>query len=151
MIAFRLGHRRYPLLDGGGAFLHGSRWCTPGRYIVHMASTYSLAVLENLVHWQLVVLPPEMSFIQASIPEEVPRTVPESAEVPGWDRYPYGPSQAYGDAWYDAMDTAVLVVPSVLSPFEHNVLLNRKHGDFSRITVGGAREAILDRRLFVRL
>jgi RES domain-containing protein len=148
-----LGHRRYPLFDGfdgGGAFKYGSRWCSPGRYLVHTAYTYSLAVLENLVHWQMTALPPEQQYVEARIPARVSREVLGRDELSGWDDFPYGPSQSFGDRWYDEQRTAVLVVPSVLSPFEPNVLLNQRHPEFARVTASDPASAVLDQRLFRR-
>ena len=41
----------------------------------------------------------------------------------------------------------MLVVPSVLSPFEPNVLINQDHPDTGRIQVSAERPVALDRRL----
>lgn len=147
LIAYRLGHVDYPILDGGGAFKYGSRWCSPGRYIVHAAAAYSLAVLENVVHWGVASLPPGMQFVRVSIPAATSCKVLEPTDLPGWDAYPYGPSQPYGDGWYDSMESAVLVVPSVLSPFEPNVLINQRHPEFVSLSASDPAPAILDLRL----
>ncbi len=148
--AFRIAHADYPIFDGGGAYKYGSRWCTPGRYIVHTASTYSLAVLENVVHWRLSALPPSQHFIRITIPEAVSRIALRADELSGWSDYPYGPSQEYGDDWYDRRASAVLIVPSVVSPFEPNVLLNQRHEEFRRIKATDPAPAVLDERLFVQ-
>jgi RES domain-containing protein len=148
LTAFRLASARYPIFDGGGAFRYGSRWCTPGRHIIHAASTYALAVLENIVHWRLAALPPQHQYIRVRIPKEVSRRVVRVDEIPGWDAMPYGPSQALGDRWYDVQETAVLIVPSVLSPFEPNLLLNARHPDLARVRTSTPQPAILDERLF---
>lgn len=147
LTAYRLAHRDYPIFDGGGAFQHGSRWCSPGRYIVHAASAYALAVLENVVHWRLAYLPPGMRYVRVRIPAAVSRRALDPADLPGWDGYPYGASQAYGDAWYDRRESAVLIVPSVLSPFEPNVLINQRHPEFEGISASDPAPAVIDPRL----
>jgi RES domain-containing protein len=148
---FRIASAAHPIFDGGGARRWGSRWCTPGRNIVHAASAYALAVLENLVHWNVPRLPPAMRYVVATVPAAVDRTVLEPAALPGWDRADYRASQAFGDGWYDRGETAVLIVPSVLSPFEPNVLINQSHPEARRITVGEERPAMFDPRLFQAL
>lgn len=151
LIAYRLGHPRYPLLDGGGAFKHGSRWCSPGRYIIHAASTYALALLENVVHWRTAALPPGMQYVRLVIPTAVSREVLGATDLPpDWDAYPYGTSQRVGDDWYDSGRSAVLVVPSVLSPWEPNLLINPHHPQFVAISVSDPAPAVVDRRLFPR-
>jgi RES domain-containing protein len=147
LTAYRLSHRDYPILDGGGAFKHGSRWCSPGRYIVHAASAYALAVLENIVHWRMAYLPPGMRDVQVKIPAAVSRRALTPAELPGWDAYPYGVSQQFGDGWYDRRESAVLIVPSVLSPFEPNVLINQRHPEFEGISASDPAPAVIDPRL----
>lgn len=147
LTAYRLAHIDYPIFDGGGAFKYGSRWCSPGRYIVHAASAYALAVLENIVHWRMAYLPPGMHYVQVSIPAAVSRTALNATELPGWDAYPYGSSQQFGDAWYDRGESAVLIVPSVLSPFEPNLLINQRHPEFVGVGASDPVPAVIDSRL----
>jgi RES domain-containing protein len=145
--AFRIATAAYPVFDGGGAARWGSRWCTPGRNIIHTASAYALALLENLVHWNTTALPRGMRYVVATIPATMPRMVLDPASLAGWDRDDYSISQPYGDAWYDAGEAAVLVVPSVLSPFEPNVLINQRHADSRGIRVAEEQRASIDPRL----
>lgn len=147
---YRIASAAHPIFDGGGARRWGSRWCTPGRSIIHTASAYALAVLENLVHWNVARLPPAMRFVVATVPQEIERTLLDPEALPGWERADYGVSQAFGDGWYDHGATAVLIVPSAISPFEPNVLINQQHPDARRIVVGDERPAFLDARLLER-
>jgi RES domain-containing protein len=144
---FRIASAAYPVFDGGGASRWGSRWCRPGRNVIHTASAYALALLENLVHWNSTVLPRGMRYVVATIPATVARTVLDPAALPGWDRDDYSISQPYGDAWFDTAEVAVLVVPSLLSPYEPNVLINQRHSDSRRIRVAEEQRASIDARL----
>jgi RES domain-containing protein len=145
---YRISSAAYPIFDGGGARRWGSRWGSPGRSIIHAASAYALAVLENLVHWNVTRLPPAMRYVVATVPAALDRTVLEPDALAGWDRADYGVSRPFGDGWYDRGETAVLIVPSVLSPFEPNVLINQQHPDARRIAVGEERPGVFDSRLF---
>lgn len=147
---FRIASTAHPIFDGGGARRWGSRWCTPGRRIIHVASSYALAVLENLVHWNRARLPPSMGYVVAVVPEGVARRVLDPQACPGWDASDYAASRAFGDAWYDGGETAVLIVPSMLSPFEPNVLINQEHPDSRWIEVSEKRAVVLDPRLIGR-
>ena len=144
---FRIAGAAHPVFDGGGAHRWGSRWCTPGRRVIHASSAYSLALLENLVHWNSAWLPPEMRYVVATIPQEVSRAILDAEALPDWDRPDLGISRPLGDAWYDEAAAAVLVVPSALSPFEPNVLINQDHPEIGRVQVSAERPVALDRRL----
>jgi RES domain-containing protein len=144
---FRIASAACPVFDGGGAQRWGSRWCTRGRRVIPTASAYSLALLENRVHWNSARLPPEMRYVVATISREVSRTALNPESLPGWDRPDHDVSRPFGDAWYDEAVAAVLVVPSVLSPFEPNVLINQDHPDALRIQVSAERPVALDGRL----
>src|SRR5918994_6435597 len=87
---FRIASAAYPIFDGGGARRFGSRWCNPGRSIIHTASAYALALLENLIHWNATRLPLEMRFLVATIPATVSRSKLVLDMLPGWDRPDYG-------------------------------------------------------------
>ena len=148
--AYRIVSRRYATFDGSGTFRWGSRWVSPGRRVVHAAKTYALAVLENLVHWQTRDLPQTLVVIEVRIPEDVAQSRLDPSDVPGWDHPDYAASRVAGDAWYDACETAVLWVPSVVSPHELNVLFNERHPEFRRVVVVPAVPAGVDPRLAAR-
>ena len=59
----------------------------------------------------------------------------------------YRATRRIGDDWYERGDTAVLWVPSVVSPYESNVLCSQLHADFSRIVVGEPTPAPVDAHL----
>ena len=40
--AYRIVSPRYPPFDGTGTHRWGSRWVSPGRWVVHAAETYSV-------------------------------------------------------------------------------------------------------------
>jgi RES domain-containing protein len=136
------------VFDGSGAFRWGGRWTSPGRYVIHAAESYALALLENMVHFNLAEMPPHLSAVPLRIPADVPREVLGAHDLAGWDApAPYSASRQHGDRWYDERRTAVLVVPSVLSPFECNVLIHQEHPDARSTEVGDSVPTTLDQRL----
>lgn len=144
---YRIVSSRYPPFDGGGAYRWGSRWVSPGRYVVHAAETFALAVLENLVHWQTATLPRDLVCVRAMIPSEVAQERAGAVDPASLTSDDYLTTRRIGDAWYRRRETAVLWVPSVVSPYEANVLFNQRHADFSRIVVEEPVSAHLDARL----
>ena len=139
---YRIVSQQYPPFDGGGAYRWGSRWVDPGRLVIHTASSYSLAVLENLVHWQSSSLPPTLVCIVATIPDSVKQLHMAPKDIHDDDA-----CRAVGNAWYDDSKSAVLWVPSVVSPYEGNVLINQMHKDFSKIKVAKPISTQIDHRL----
>ena len=144
---YRIVQGRYPPFDGSGAFRWGSRWISPGRQVVHAAETYALAVLENLVHWQTNSLPQGLVCVRAVIPGTVKQQHAEPIEPKTLAGLEYAVTRAEGDRWYDDGATAVLWVPSAVSPYERNVLVNQRHPDFGRIEVLPPVRATVDSRL----
>ena len=144
---YRIVSSRYPPFDGAGADRWGSRWVSPGRHVVHAAETYALAVLENLVHWQSGTLPRDLVCVRIAIPNDVAQEVADEVDPALRTADDFRATRRIGDGWYDRGDTAVLWVPSVVSPYESNVLCNQVHADFSRIVVGEPVPAQVDARL----
>ena len=134
--AYRIVSSRYPPFDGAGAYRWGSRWVSPGRQVVHAAETYALAVLENLVHWQIGTLPRDLVYVQIAIPNDVAQELADDVDPAPLLVHGYRATRRIGDDWYDRGETAVLWVPSVASPYESNALCSQLHADFSRIVVG---------------
>lgn len=144
---YRIVSARYPPFDGTGAFRWGSRWVSPGRWVVHAAQTYSLAVLENLVHWRTSTLPPTLVCVRVEIPKDVTQECLEMNDLPA-DLSNQPAWRALGDSWYDRGESLLMWVPSVVSPHESNVLVNHRHAAFSRLLIGDPISAPIDSRLF---
>lgn len=141
-VVYRVVSNKYPPFDGTGAYKHGSRWVDPGRFVVHAASAYSLAILENIVHWRTPKLIPSLVTIVATIPSSVKQETASIKNLGNQDD-----CRKIGNQWYDTADCAVLWVPSVVSPYEQNVLLNQLHKDFSKIKIQKPVKATMDNRL----
>lgn len=139
---YRIVSSQYPPFDGGGAYRWGSRWVDSGRFVIHAASSYSLAVLENLVHWQATQLPPTLVCVVARIPDTVKQSRLRPADLHDDDA-----CRIVGNTWFDEGKTAVLWVPSVVSPYEENVLINQTHKDFTKIKVAAPISTQIDQRL----
>ncbi len=129
MRAWRLAAKRFAALDGAGARLYGGRWNRRGQSVVYSSENLSLAVLEVIVHLELALedFPADYVKIAIEVPdaleleriEKLPRTAARTREI--------------GASWYDSGKSVGLLVPSVIVPEEHNVLLNPRHPQFESI------------------
>ncbi len=148
MNAYRIVSPDYLDAGGLGTYRWGSRWISPRRRAVHAAATYSLAVLENLMHWQRSELPAGLLCVVMEIPPDIPQERIQRSELPAAGSGGYGPYRELGDPWYERAESAVLWIPSLVSPHEWNVMLNQTHADFPRITVHGGIPAQMDHSIF---
>lgn len=146
---FRIADMRRAIFDGNGAMRHGARWNSPGRCVIYAAETYAGALLEILVHASGAV-PPCLGYIEIEIPAglSVEEVAPD--EVPDWDSRSFEASRVFGDRWYDEKRTPVLLIPSVVTRVERNVLINQEHPDFARIRTNPPSPVRWDRRLWKR-
>jgi RES domain-containing protein len=149
LVLYRIAGPGYPVFDGGGAMRQAGRWTTPPRRVINCAGSYALALLENLVHWNMLKLPPGMKHVRCALPAEVSREALDPKALPGWDRPDYSVSQPFGNGWYDAARSCALILPSVLSPYEPNILINQAHPEFARLTPEPELPTVIDRRLMV--
>jgi len=130
--AFRIADMRYPIFDGTGAMLYGARWNSPGRRVIYAAETYAGALLEILVHASGAV-PRSQGYVEIEIPARLSIEEVTPADVPRWDSHSFRAARAFGDRWYDEQRTPVLMVPSLVTRVERNVLISQEHPDFRRI------------------
>ena len=144
LTAYRLADERYPIFDGGGAMLLGGRWNSPGRRVIYAALTFAGAMLEVLVHTNTGRVPTHHAYVGIFIPATVPVERLDVSTILDC----YGISRAIGDAWYDSGRSAVLVVPSVVSQVDCNVLIHQEHPDFLQLQASEPRPVRWDRRLF---
>ncbi|RYD23371.1 MAG: RES domain-containing protein [Verrucomicrobiaceae bacterium] len=150
--AFRLCKTKFvaTAFSGEGARLNGGRWNSPGVSMVYASSSLSLATLEVLVHLEdpdaFVRL---FSWVGVEIPEDSIERLEEDKLPKGWrDAETNISSRFIGDTWTASQRSAVLALPSVVTPGEWNYLLNPAHPGFSEIKIGPAKPFQPDARLF---
>lgn len=137
-------------LSGGGAKITGGRWNSKGNAVVYAASTIALATLETLAHLGDNIAIRNAFLVRVDIPPSVWRLrqiVDAQILEPTWLAEPPGSTTiGYGDIWLNAMRSPLLLVPSVIVPEEHNVLINPHHPSNKKLTTTVARQFIYDPR-----
>lgn len=151
VVAYRLTASRWArdAFTGKGARLFGGRWNHEGTPLVYCAENRSLAILELLVHTDdrtsllnRIILRAEFD---ASLVEPAP------AAAGRWvARDELVATQDYGTAWARETRSAVLRVPTAVTPAEFNYLINPSHPDFRKIKVTRPEPFRIDPRLFKR-
>jgi len=142
----RVCRARYSNLDGQGAKIAGGRWNSPGHQVVYLAETLSLAVLENLVHFDRLSFPSNYVHVVANIPlfiqceteDRLRSSAPASIST----------TQGLGDYWLNQGCSPILKVRSFVVPSEHNFLINPAHPLFNQIQVDPPVPFEFDNRLF---
>lgn len=141
-----------PLRGEGG--LHGpGRWHHKGNPITYTASSPSLALLEILVH-----IDPrrfrEQTLLELDIPDDTEavtrahlvqllRDAPEGG--------PQARTRAYGTTWLEEQRSLALIVPSLVMPFEENLVLNPLHPNANEVRILRRERITLDERLLHNL
>jgi RES domain-containing protein len=134
--------------DGEGARRFGGRWNHKGTPVVYTASSMSLAALEMLVHLSA----PEILIRYVSIPIEFDdslciRLDPKSLPRNWRNSPPLIATRDVGTEWVNNGASAILAVPSAMVPAEWNFLINPKHPDFRKVSIGGQQPFKYDPRL----
>lgn len=150
MLAFRVADRRHPLFDGTGAALKGARWNSPGRRIIYASDSLAGAMLEVLAYLPVGFLPKNHAYIRIEIPDLVTREIADPEQIPDWASPESPAARDYGDRWYDEQRSCVLLVPSIIVPEGHNVLINPNHPDFNQIHASNPQGLKWDDRLFCK-
>jgi RES domain-containing protein len=135
--------------DGKAAQRFGGRWNSPGRRAVYASATKSLAVLEVLVHLEVVGRPlPRFVAFTFTVDDALVDRLP-AARMPRHWRTAVGlpATQRIGDEWLASGRAVALAVPSAIVPEESNYLLNPAHPAFARLRFGRFVPFLLDPRL----
>ena len=127
--------------------LYGGRWNSPGRRIIYAAETYAGALLEVLVHASGSV-PRSQAYVEIEIPAGLSIEEITPVDVPHCDSPSFEAARLFGNRWHDEKRTPVLLVPSVVSRVERNVLINQEHVDFPRIRASQPLPVRWDSRLW---
>lgn len=153
MRVFRLVRRAYAWpLSGKGAALYGARWNSPGMEVVYTACNRSLAMAEVLVHLPLAALPDDYCMLELEVPETIPFDQLTPEQLPrNWNAFPHkGSTQRFGDDFLRKGDQLGLLVPSVVTRGDFNLLLNPVHTDFKKIERISLEPFPFDQRLLWR-
>ena len=136
-------------LDGQGAEKNGGRWNEKGTPLVYTSIAASTAMLEVIAH----INAPAMNryLIRIEVPDDLWHGRIQMLKPPlGWDAVPDSiVSRKVGQQFVANAQHPLLVVPSVIVPEDHNVLINPRHPDAGRIEVDldGSRKLSFDLRL----
>lgn len=137
------------MLSGKGAELFGGRWSSSGRAVVYSSGSTSLATLEVMVHLNNPNALHAYSIIELEIPDELIMPLDLTSLPKGWNALVVNPTnvQNWGNVWFDTQVSAVLAVPSVVTPREFNYLINPVHPDFTQIATGKIEQYQFDPRI----
>lgn len=149
LTAWRIGDPdgRFPIYSGEGAVRVEGRWHRKGQNVIYASEHFGTAMLEKLVHYN-GILPPNQHFIKIEIPSGVSHEIVTKDSLPGWDDVNGTFSRTYGADWIDSLRSAILIVPSVVSREESNILINPAHPDAGRIRAGTEQPVRWDERLY---
>ncbi len=147
MHVFRITHARWAESLAASGF--AARWNPKGRFVIYTGGSRALACLENVVHRSGEGLNNVFKVMVIQIPDDLNIAVISLNDLPeNWFEYSnYHLTQQVGVDWIDARKAAVLKVPSVIVPQEHNFLINPQHPDFSKIKLLGNEDFVFDPRI----
>ncbi|HXS36048.1 MAG TPA: RES family NAD+ phosphorylase [Flavipsychrobacter sp.] len=114
---------------------YAARWNSKDVKIIYTAETRALACLENVVHRNSRGLQENFRIILIEIPRNVHIEIINRDDLPtDWRKFSKMPfTQNIGNEWVKSAKSAVLKIPSVIIPEEHNYLINPAHSDFKHI------------------
>ena len=119
--------------------------------VVYVSEHQSTAALEIFVHWVPFLVEEKYKAFQLEWPDNLTEGFPPNKLPAGWRISP--PSRStmeIGDRWVKEQRSAVLALPSAISPADTNFLLNPKHSDFKRIRIQPPIDYDFDPRLLGR-
>src|ERR1700675_3145445 len=133
MSVFRIGaalftRSRKDAFCGNGGLYASARWHTAGQPIVYTAQSLSLAALEILVRLKQTNDIQPLFVYSAEVP--APLILKPNSYPARW-KSRLAVSRAFGDAWLEAKTTPTMLVPTIITPGEWNVLINPLHPQFS--------------------
>jgi RES domain-containing protein len=136
---------------GEGPWRYGGRWNSPGIHVVYVSEHQSTAALESFVHRVPFVLDGKYKAFHLEWPADLTEIFPTKKLPANWRvSPPPAETQEIGDRWTQENRSAVLALPSAISPADTNFLLNPKHPDFKRIHIHPPVDYDFDPRLLGR-
>ena len=136
---------------GEGPWRYGGRWNSPGIHVVYVSEHQSTAALEIFVHRVAFVVEEKYKAFQLQWPDSLLEIFPVKKLPVNWRiSPPPQETKEIGDRWVQERRSAVLALPSAISPDDTNFLLNPEHAEFKRIRIHPPTDYDFDPRLLGR-
>src|SRR5436305_379165 len=137
--------------SGEGAWRYGGRWNSPNVRVVYASEHQSTAALEVFVHNRPFSPDESYKAFHLEWPDSLTERFPVQKLPANWRVVPAPvETREVGDQWVQEQRSAVLALPSVITPAEANFLLNPEHRDFKRIRIMPPIDYDFDSRLLNR-
>lgn len=143
MILWRISN--YADLTGQGGIRFSARWHSKGNPIVYCAESPAGALNEMLVHFEKATMPDSFRLLKISVPDKLEAA---KAKLPKthWQS-DVAITREIGDHWLKQNKTALLRVPSIITPETFNMLVNPAHQDARNIKITKIYKVPFDERL----
>ncbi len=122
--------------SGEGAWRYGGRWNSRNVRVIYASEHQSTAALEVFVHNKPFNPNERYKAFRLEWPDSLTEGFPAEKLPANWrvDPPPIE-TREIGDRWVQERRSAVLALPSVISPDDTNFVLNPEHRDFKRIRI----------------
>lgn len=147
--AFYAQVRGFDPLSGSGGLHQPARWHHKGHPILYCAATPSLALLEVLVHETSESFR-ERILLKLELDDDTETVTPQRLLRLLADAPPGKPEQLtrhFGTTWLKERRSLALIVPSVVMPYEHDIIINPAHPHASSLHTLESDVLSLDQRL----
>jgi RES domain-containing protein len=143
--------REKTAFTGEGPWRYGGRWNSPGVRVVYVSEHQSTAAFEVFANRVPFVLDEKYKAFRLEWPDNLIENFPIKKLPAKWRISPPPvETMEIGDHWVKQGRSAVLALPSVISPADTNFLLNPEHPDFKRIRIHSSIDFEFDPRLLGR-
>ena len=140
--------REKTAFTGEGPWRYGGRWNSPGVRVVYVSEHQSTAALEIFANRVPFILEETYKAFHLEWPDNLTERFPMEKLPANWRVFPAPvETKEIGDRWVQERRSAVLALPSAISPADTNFLLNPEHRDFKRIRIAPPIDYDFDRRL----
>ena len=143
--------RAQTAFTGEGPWRYGGRWTSPGVRVVYVSEHQSTAAFEVFANRMPFILEGKYKAFYIEWPGRLTETFPLEKLPANWRIHPPAmETRQIGDRWAKERRSAVLALPSAVSPADINFLLNPGHPNFKRIRIGSPIDFEFDSRLLNR-
>ena len=137
--------------SGEGARRYGGRWNSPGVRVIYVSEYQAAAALEVFVHNKPFLPNEKFKAFHVEWPDSITEVLPAKKLPTNWRIHPPPvETREIGDRWVQERRSAVLALPSAISPADTNFLLNPEHPGFKRIHIASPIDFDFDPRLLNR-